>query len=92
MIDIEEIRRSLDRAARLDLIAEVAETCYDESDSWDPQAGGFGVQLAYLFYAISDPDGAKFSGEGDERFCRYLGTLFPHFHRIWDFIDKTTGE
>jgi hypothetical protein len=92
MTDIKEIHRALEKAARLDLIAEVADRCYDASESWDPQAGGLGVQFAYLFYSIAASPRVLFSEEGEEQFCRFMGTLFPLAHRVWDFIEKIEEE
>ena len=53
------MRTKLVAEQRCELIRRVADWCFDETESWEPD--NIGTGLAYLFWAIASPDkGAPF--------------------------------
>ena len=72
---------------RLQLIREVFEAVYRETDSFLNATGG---QLAYLFAAIAnhvDLETVELDALKDEELIALLDMLFSEDHQIWEFVD-----
>lgn len=84
-----EWKRDLSKNDRLDLIVDIGDTCYDETESFEYL--NLGSYLAYLFMGIANGennDGINLLRESREgmQVLDFFKEHFPEEHPIWRFI------
>jgi len=68
------MRTKLVAEQRCELIRRVADWCFDETESWEPD--NIGTGLAYLFWAIASPDkGVPFDATLENSGGTYKGLI-----------------